>query len=55
MTKKMDEKIDGVIIIDAVGTILMVNKVRVLEPAPTGRSAAAGPSTHLHGVVVFSC
>lgn len=27
MTKKVDEKTDGVVIIDAVGTILMVNKV----------------------------
>lgn len=30
MTKKLDEKVDGVIIIDAVGTILMVNKVGAL-------------------------
>jgi hypothetical protein len=28
ISKKVDEKTDGVVIIDAVGTILMVNKVR---------------------------
>jgi hypothetical protein len=37
MSKKVDEKTDGVVIIDAVGTILMVNKVSGKDISSTSK------------------